>query len=187
MSSAWFVTNAPSLRDAEKRCRKCGRPKHLEFFPKDRGRPDGRWHTCRECNRRHWAIKGKRAAEYRRLTKLADKKSHSREGINGLRRYGQRPEESFGTLPLKLRPVARRLLEKYLSRHFHRMTPALYASLHATATSNARRVGDRSWARSMWRKKGYRRAERRKNQEEAELARIRRKNAGKSRKAYLPL
>jgi hypothetical protein len=40
------------------------------------------------------------------------------------------------------------------------MTPALYACLHACAASNARRVGDNSWARSMLRKKGYRRAER---------------------------
>ena len=72
--------------------------------------------------------------------------------------------------------MAQNLLNRYRGRH-PRRSQAQDALLIATATSNARRVGDRSWARRMWRLKGYRRAERRKAEQQTELIEIRVRNA----------
>src|SRR5215469_9088885 len=33
-----------------KLCGKCGQRKTLQLFPRDRSRPDGCWHTCKQCN-----------------------------------------------------------------------------------------------------------------------------------------
>ena len=55
------------------------------------------------------------------------------------------------------------------------MTPARYAALVACAASNVRRLETRSWARSLWRRKGYRRAELRKTAEASELNNRRKK------------
>ena len=141
----------------EKVCRKCGRSKTLAFFPRDRSRADGCWHTCRLCNSQHWKATGKQQAALKRARERAEKITQT--GLRGLRQYGH-SGDSFASMPYPLRWTAERLLNKYLAIHRDRMTPALYASLHATAASNAHRVGDRSWARRMWRIKGYRRAER---------------------------
>ena len=170
---------------ATKRCRKCGAVKTLAFFPRDRSRPDGRWHTCRACNRLYWHRWGTHLAGFNKRDKQAKRKSRS--GLKGLRKYPhQRNREAFASLEPELRFVAQNLLNRYRARH-PRRSQAQDALLIATATSNARRVGDRSWARRMWRLKGYRRAERRKAKEQAELIEIRARNAGKSRVAYLPL
>jgi hypothetical protein len=42
--------------------RKCGQRKTLPLFPRDHSRPDGRWHTCKECNQQRcrfqrWAVR----------------------------------------------------------------------------------------------------------------------------------
>lgn len=141
-----------------KLCRGCGDWKALAFFPRDRSRPDGRWHTCRLCNRKRWQATGKHDAAMKKERERTERVT--RTGLKGLRQYPH-PGDRFTSLPFDLRPNAQRLLNRYLKRHRHHMTPALYASLHATAASNARRVGNRSWARRMRRLKGYRRAERR--------------------------
>jgi hypothetical protein len=92
-------------------------------------------------------------------------------GLAGLRQYRHRKaQELFTSLPPVFRPVARQLLHKYLSRHSGHMTRHKYVTLIACAASNAPRVGDRSWARRMWRLKGHGRAERRQAEEAARLA-----------------
>jgi|SRR5271169_5563990 len=168
---------------APKLCRKCGQAKRLAFFPRDRSRPDGRWHTCSACNRRWWKEVGKPRAARRRWQTA----SSNGTGLSGLRQYRNRSGERFSNLPPDLRWKAERLLAKYMTRHRWHMTPTRYAALIACAASNVRRVGDRSWARSLWRLKGYRRAERRKAVGAAQLDEIRRRNAGRSRVAYLSL
>ena len=165
-----------------KLCRRCEQLKTLPFFPRDNSRPDGRWHTCSACNRRQWKEVGKYRA-FQRSIRGGD--SHT--GLAGLRQYRNRSGERFSNLPSDLRWKAERLLSKYLARHQYHMTPTRYAALVACAASNVHRLGDRSWARSLWRRKGYRRAELRKTAEASQLDEVRRKNVGKSRVAYLPL
>src|SRR5215471_7362310 len=148
-----------------KRCRKCGVIKPLAFFPIDRSRRDGHWHTCRACNRDYWRQRGKLLALRRKYNKT------SRSGLRGLKQYGHGGPR-FGRLAAELRAVAQRLLSAYLAKHGNRMTPALYASLHASAASHAPRVGSRSWARRMWRLKGWRRQERRQAAQDARLTEI---------------
>jgi hypothetical protein len=108
-------------------------------------------------------------------------------GLPGLRSYHNRDGDRFFSLPPDLRCKAEELLNKYLASHMWHMIPTRYAALVACAASNVRRLGDRSWARSLRRHKAYRRAERRKEAQEAQLAAIRDNNIGKSRVAYLPL
>jgi hypothetical protein len=163
-----------------KRCRQCGDVKTLPFFPLDRSRPAGRWHTCRACNRLHWTTRGKRIAAEVKAQAQADHRKLT--GLAGLRHYRHhKAQELFTSLSPAYRPVARQLLNKYLTRHSGHMTRHRYAALIACAASNAPRVGDRSWARRMWRLKGYRRAERRQAEEATRLAEIRVKNAGQPR------
>jgi hypothetical protein len=61
------------------------------------------------------------------------------------------------------------------------MTPALYGSLHASATSHAPLVGNRAWGLSMRAKKGWRTRERRRAEQAARLDEIRRQNVGRAR------
>jgi hypothetical protein len=167
----------------KKRCHRCEQWKTLPFFPRDRSRRDGRCHTCSACNRREWKEVGKPRAAQRRW----QRGSHSRTGLPGLRQYRNTSGERFSNLPPDLRLKAERLLSKYVARHQWHMTPTLYAALIACAASNVHRLGDRSWARSLWRLKGYRRAERNKAAEAVQLDEIRARNAGKPRVRYLPL
>jgi hypothetical protein len=157
-----------------KRCAKCGVVKNLWQFPKDSSRHDARWHSCRACNREYWRRRGRFLALRRKYN------VSSRSGLGGLRRFGHGGPR-FGSLPPNLRVVAQRLLSGYLAKHAHRMTPPLYAALHASATSHAPQVGSRSWARRMWRLKGWRRQERRQAAQDARLTEIRTRNAGKPR------
>ena len=164
----------------EKRCRKCGHTKPLRFFPQDRSRPDGRWHTCRLCNNQYWKERGKWLALRRKYDK------ESRSGLRGLRHYSH-GGEPLASVPPPLRPLAEQLLSKYLDRHRDHMTPALYASLHGTAASNAVRVGNTSWCRSMLRRKGWRRQERRQAEERAQLQRnLRKADLETPGRRYLP-
>lgn len=173
-------TNACPAHDGRKRCRKCGLSKTLAFFPKDRSRPDGHWHTCRACNREYWAERGKVLALDKKIRERA--RHPSRTGIRGLRRY-RRPKdvEEFASVPPELRWQARQLLNKYLHRHRYHLTPALIACLHGCAASNVQRLGDRSWARRLWWKKGYYRAMRRELVAAAEQAEIRAARVGRPR------
>jgi hypothetical protein len=165
-------------------CSKCGQWKTLPFFPRDRSRPDGHWHTCSACNRTNWKQVGKHRAAQRRWQKRS---RPTATGLAGLRSYHKREGDRFSNLSPELRWKAERLLSKYVERHRWHMTPTRYAALVACAASNVRRLGDRSWARSLRRLKGYRRAERRKATQEAQLGAIRDSNIGKARVAYLPL
>jgi hypothetical protein len=163
-----------------KRCRKCGNVKTLPFFPCDRSRPDGHWHTCRNCNRQSWATQGKQRTADRKAEAQAGRQSV--QGLPGLRKYQHRHvADLFTSLPPELRHKARLLLDRSLSRHRWHLTQSLRAALIANAASNAPRVGDNSWARSMLRKKGYRRAVRRAAEQQAQLAEIRARYAGQPR------
>src|SRR5215469_11414393 len=150
----------------------------LAFFPRDRSRLDGRWHTCRACNRLHWREIGKQRSAWRKQKKRV--KRESRQGLQGLKKYPQkRRRSSFESLPESLRWIAQQLFNRYAAKHRGRLTQPRLALLMACAASNARRVGDSAWARRMRRLKGYRRAEGRKAAQEEQLAEIRAKNAGK--------
>lgn len=175
------MLRTPGSGDGKKRCRKCGMRKTLAFFPQDRSKPDGRWHTCRACNREYSAERGKFLAIERKIRERASRPP-SRTGLRGLRQY-RRPKNAgeFASLPPELRWPARQLLNKYLHRHRHHLTPALIASLHGCAVSNVQRLGDRSWARRLWWQKGRYRVMRRELEAAAEQAEIRASNVGKPR------
>jgi hypothetical protein len=85
----------------------------------------------------------------------------SRTGLRGLREYRRKNAGEFDSLPPELRWKARQLLNRYLARHKHHLTGPRVAALFACAASNVRRLGDRSWARRLWRLKGYHRTMRR--------------------------
>jgi hypothetical protein len=110
---------------ATKQCRRCTQWKTLPFFPRDRSRPDGRWHTCSACNRTQWKEHSKERTAQRRWQNGRD----SRTGISGLRRYRNRSGDRFSNLPPDLRWKAERLLSKYMERHRRHMTPTRYAAL----------------------------------------------------------
>ena len=156
-----------SLLTGLKRCRKCGGDKPLGFFPRDRSRRDGHWHTCTMCNRKRRAELGK----YRALRKLENKirrRVNSLSGIEALRK-NYRGGSAFDSLPPALRCKAELIWSNSLARaraEGRRLSQPEIALRKANAVSNCVRVGDRSWSRSMLRQKGYRRAERRKNFEE---------------------
>jgi hypothetical protein len=82
-----------------------------------------------------------------------------RRRLEGLKSYRN---TSGGDLPFShLRPrervIARQQVNKYEQKHRgHRLSQPKGALLMAAAASNARRVGDRSWARRMWQLKGLR-------------------------------
>ncbi len=166
-----------------KRCRQCGQVKTLPFFPRDRSRPDGRWHSCRACNRHYWVTQGKLLTAERKARSRAQR-GHF-QGLAGLRHYRHEPvPELFARLRPDLRDKARLILSRSLERARHqgrRLSQQQIAARIGNAASNACRASDRSWARRMWRLKGYRRAERMKAEEEARLAEIRARNAGKPR------
>jgi hypothetical protein len=160
-----------------KRCRRCGERKPLAFFPRDRSRPDGRWHSCFACNRAYWTARGKVQRLRRSLRRQYE--HQSLQGIRGLRLH-RRLRVGRGRLLLpQLQLIRLQLLEGYLAKHAWHMTPPLYASLHATATANAPRVGDRTLGYRLRALKGWRRRERKKREQEAQLAEWRARNEGK--------
>ncbi len=149
-----------SMTEGFKRCRDCGHWKPLAFFPRDRSRPDGRWHTCRTCNRQRWKTQGRFQAALRKAEQRARQQRQSRQGLKGLHSY-RRKRSGLEALPSELRWQAQQLYSRYLSKHRGQLTQERCALLLACACSNVKRLGDRSWARRLWRLKGYRRAERR--------------------------
>lgn len=159
-----------------KRCRQCGHEKSLWSFSRDRLRPDGHWHTCKMCAKTDWAERGKPRAAERKLEQ-AIQKPH-RTGLAGLR---QSPRgRGMDALPPDLRRKAEEILSRSLARaraEGRRLNQNQIALRIGCAISNARRVGDRSWSRRMLRLKGYRRAERRKMEQEAQLAQFRQRRA----------
>ena len=67
MQSQALPIRATHLELSEtKHCGKCEQSKTLPFFPRDRSRPDGRWHTCKLCNQQHGQVL-RRAASERRI------------------------------------------------------------------------------------------------------------------------
>jgi hypothetical protein len=172
------------MEDKYKQCRKCHALKPLAFFPRDRSRPDGRWHTCSACNRQRWKTQGRTLAADRKAREQAERQS--REGLSGLQQY-RRKDSGLRALPPGLRYKAQQLYSYYMHNHRRHLTQQRCALLLACACSNAKRLGNRSWARRMWRLKGYRRAERRKLPEAERLAEIRARNAGTPRHRLLPL
>ena len=167
-----------SLVTGKKCCHVCHRDKPLGFFPQDRSRLDGRWHTCRLCNGNRWREHGKSIAAERKLAKRIAQAQNSRNGILGLRKY-HRSGKGLEGLPPDLRYKAQGIISRAIARakaKGRRLSQERFALLTACAISNARRVGDRSWSRRMLRLKGYRRAERRQAEKEAQLAEIRARN-----------
>jgi transposase-like protein len=163
-----------------KRCPRCKRNLPVEQFPVDRSRPDGRWHSCSDCNQAYWNTRGKRLAAGRKQAEHSARQT--RQGLTGLRQYRHRKGLTlFASLPAPRRDIAHRLLNKYLARHRYNLTRQRIALLIACAASNARRVGDNSWARSMLRRKGYVRAERRHEEQATRLGEIRSQSFGEPR------
>lgn len=162
-----FVTYAlnDQTYDQTKLCSKCHTRKPPGFFSKDRSRGDGRWHACRACNREYWQQRGKLLALAR---KIEQTEHQSRTGLCGLRQYRRKNSEEFASVPPELRFQARQLVNKYLARHRHHLTSTRIAALYACAASNVQRLGDRSWARRLWWKKGYYRKLEREAEAEAE-------------------
>jgi len=157
-----------SLLTNLKRCRKCGAEKPLGFFPRDRSRPDGRWHSCSLCRRNRWREKERPVLELRRKEHLSLRAAKS--GLEGLRRhYGRRRDTVYDSLPPGLRRTADALCSTYVARaraEGRHLSQPQIALMKARAVSNAQRVGDRSWSRRMLRLLGYRRAERRRKFEQ---------------------
>ena len=146
-----------------KLCGKCGQRKTLPQFPRDRSRPDGHWHCCKECN-------GKRL----RLLRLAESRrkkweimflpapANPRRRLEGLKSYRKKRKsknrgERFSNLPPLIRCFAEQLYINYLHKHRGpRLTQQKRALLKACATSNAWRVGNSFWGRRLRRLKGWR-------------------------------
>jgi hypothetical protein len=162
------VSPTPSSLTNLKRCRKCGAKKPLGFFPGDRSRPDGRWHTCTMCRKNRWKEHEKPLIELRRNVRLSLRPAKS--GLEGLRRhYGRRRSTVYDSLPIGLRRTADSLWSTYVARaraEGRHLSQPQIALMKARAVSNAQRVGDRSWSRRMLRLMGYRRAERRRKFEQ---------------------
>jgi hypothetical protein len=104
-----------------KLCGKCGQRKTLPQFPRDRSRPDGHWHCCKECN-------GKRL----RLLRLAESgrknwglmflpaPANPRRRLAGLKSYRKKTKnrgEQFSNLPPLVRCFAEQLYINYLDKH----------------------------------------------------------------------
>ena len=148
-----------SVSSAEKKCRRCEQAKPLEFFPRDRSRPNGRWHTCKRCNGQRCRFLRWAASEHKKQEFLSSPPPAPRRRLEELKSYRHTSGElPFSHLPPRERLIARQLLNKYLDRH---RGPGLsqpkQALLMDCAASNAKRVGDKSWSRRMNRLKGWRR------------------------------
>jgi hypothetical protein len=144
-----------------KLCGKCGQRKTLPQFPRDRSRPDGHWHCCKECNGKRLRLL--RLAESRRKKweiMFSPAPANPRRRLEGLKSYRKKRKsknsgERFSNLPPLIRCFAEQLYINYLHKHRgYRLTQQKRAQLKACAASNSRHVGDRSWGRRMRRLKG---------------------------------
>jgi hypothetical protein len=175
---------APS---AVKDCRKCAQSKPLESFPRDRSRPDGRWHTCKQCNGQRcrflrWAARKPKQQELI----SSPPPPAPRRRLEGLKSYRNTTGDlPFSHLPPRERFIAQQLFNKYLHKHRGpRLTQPKQALLMACAASNARRAGDRSWSRQMKRFKGWRRQRRRNFEQQIQLAEMRARSRVIPRECY---
>jgi hypothetical protein len=140
---------------------RCEQWKHLADFPRDRCRPDGRWHTCKRC---HVERQRFRRAEVRELKKQALLYSlppppAPRSRLHTLTKAYRKtsgPGLPFDHLPPDEKFNARQIVNKSVARHGPRISQPKYALRRANAASNARRVGNSFWGRSMRAKKGWR-------------------------------
>jgi hypothetical protein len=160
MQSAFPQASSPGS-SATKQCRKCRSTKPLGFFPRDRSRPDGRWHTCKLCNQRHGQMVRATAREQRALV-LTSQPPPPRQRLGALKAHREGHRNTvFEQLPRTIQQLAMRIYHKALGTHVQRYGfPAPQpkrALLWACAVSNAQRVGDNSWSRRMKRLKGWRR------------------------------
>jgi hypothetical protein len=151
-------------------CPRCKRNRYITEFPVDRTRRNGRWHSCRKCNQTYCATRGKALAAQRKAQERSQRQT--RQGLSGLTQCSH-PGVRFANVPKESRGDAERIFSNSLARaeaQGRHLSQPQIASRIACAASNARRVGDGSWARRMRRLKGYRRAERRKMDQEMQLA-----------------
>jgi hypothetical protein len=144
-----------------KQCHKCGDAKPLAFFPRDRSRPDGRWHTCKLCNQQHGRLVRQAASEQKVLA-LRSLPAASRRRLTALREHSDGCRRRvFEQLPRSLQQLAwgiyQKALRTHVQRYGFRAGQPKRALLWACAVSNAQRVGDSSWSRRMKRLKGWRR------------------------------
>jgi len=99
--------NSPNLYlpspSAVKHCRKCGQSKPLEFFPRDRSRRDGPWHTCKECNgqRCRFLRCADREHKKQELAASPPLQPASRRRLEGLKSYRNTSGERFSQLPTR--------------------------------------------------------------------------------------
>ncbi len=177
----------PTL-SAVKDCRKCGQSKPLEFFPRDRSRPDGRWHTCKRCNAQRcrflrWAVRDHKKPD---VAASPPAQPASRRRLDALKPYRNKSGDlPFSHLPPRERYIAQQLFNKYVNRHRGPgLTQPKYALLMATAASNARRVGNSFWGRRMRRLKGWRRQRRRDFEQQLQLKENRSRNVERPRAGY---
>ena len=149
-----------SVSSAEKKCRMCGQAKPLAFFPRDRSRPDGRWHTCKLCNQQHLQTLRQAASEQRRLALQTS--PPPRQRLEELRASSNSNGATvFERLPRSLQQRVWGIYDKALHTHVQRYgiqaSQPKRALLWACAVSNVQRVGNNSWSRRMKRLKGWRR------------------------------
>jgi hypothetical protein len=103
----------------------------------------------------------------RKLDRLFERAQNSNTGLVCLHKHHNGP--GLHALPRKLRIEALRILNRSLARASaegkHLSQPQIALRI-ACAISNSWRVGDRGWRRRMLRLKGYRRAERRRMEQD---------------------
>lgn len=160
-----------SLLTGLKQCRRCGDEKPLDFFPRDRSRPDGRWHTCILCNRRYWPEQGKRLAFERKLNGKLERESQKthRSGLAGLKKCPR--GGGIEALPPDLRLKAQRIVSRSIAKanaEGRRLSQEQTAAITACAVSNAPRFGDSAWGRWMLARKGYLAAQRRRMEQDVQ-------------------
>ena len=106
-----------------KLCGKCGQRKTLPQFPRDRSRPDGRWHCCKECNGKRLRLL-RLAASGRKKWELMflPAPANPRRRLDGLKSYRKKRKsknsgERFSNLPPLIRCFAEQLYINYLHKH----------------------------------------------------------------------
>ena len=104
-----------------KLCGKCGQRKTLPFFPRDRSRPDGRWHTCKECNQQRCRFLQCAVREHKKweLVYSSPPPPNPRRRLDGLKSYRKNSKntgEPFSHLP----PLERCFAEQLFSNNLHK-------------------------------------------------------------------
>jgi len=170
-----------------KYCRGCEQWKRLVEFPLDRSRRDGRWHTCKLCNRQRGRLLRQAAKERKRLALLTapPPPPAPRWRLEGLKEYRGKEGQPPAGLSAAERFIAQQLFNKYLwQRRGMRLSQPKRALLAACARSNAKRVGDNSWSRRMKRLKGWRRQRQREFEQQIQMAEMRARKAARPQVGY---